>query len=561
MRATIRLAAPALLTALLTSLLAACGGSGGDQPATAAPQLLAAGGPAPSAAADPAPGGATITADASSDSAISAPATETFVVTATVSRAATGTPQGAPLPAAPIPQANADGTSLTVSAAGFIDMANPFFTPMGNGRSCASCHSENAGWSVTPRGLAQRFEQSAGSDAIFRLVDGANSPVAATATLDQKRIAYSMLLTKGLIRVGMAMPANAEFSLARADDPYNYASARELSLFRRPLPSANLKFISSVMWDGRESPVTTGAAGVNCLLNARTAQCYASVDSGLLAQASDAVRGHAEAAQELSAADQRAIVDFENGLFAAQVSSSAAGSLLEAGAGGGPLALSGTAFYFGINDLAAGDYRTAAPFTRNVMTMFGAWRNLDAPPAPPRPGPGGQRNPPPAPPSAVNAARAAIARGEALFNNRPFNIAQVAGFPQRAGQQGAQRGSCASCHSAPNAGSHSTPLMLDIGVADGRFRTPDMPLYTLRNNATGATVATTDPGQAMLTGRWADVGKMKVPVLRNLAARAPYFHNGAQADLQGVVRFYDRRFQIGLTQQEVADLAAFLKAL
>ena len=159
----------------------------------------------------------------------------------------------------------------------------------------------------------------------------------------------------------------------------------------------------------------------------------------------------------------------------------------------------------------------------------------------------------------MNQARASIARGEALFNNRPFNIAQVAGFPQNGGQP--QRGSCASCHNAPNAGSHSSPLLLDIGVADGRFRTPDMPLYTLRNNATGATVETTDPGLAMLTGRWRDVGKMKVPVLRNLSARAPYFHNGAQADLQGVVRFYDRRFQIGLSAQEVADLTAFLKAL
>ncbi|KQW87560.1 cytochrome C [Massilia sp. Root418] len=456
----------------------------------------------------------------------------TTVSSATVSRAALGVPA----PAAPVPQANPDGASLTVSRAGFIDMANPFFTPMGNGRSCASCHSENAGWSVTPRGLAQRFEQSQGADPVFRLVDGANAPTAAVATLDQKRLAYSMLLTKGLIRVGMAMPANAEFTLLRAEDPYNFASARELSLFRRPLPSANLAFLSSVMWDARES------------------QPGASIDSGLLAQAGDAVRGHAEAVQQLSAASQRAIVDFESGLFATQSTSTVAGSLLENGASGGPQALAATQFYPGINDLA-GDSRTQAPFNRNVMTMFGAWRNLAAPPPPPRPG---QRNPAPAP-TAASLARASIARGEALFNNRPFNITQVAGFPQTGTQP--QRGSCASCHNAPNAGSHSSPLLLDIGVADGRFRTPDMPLYTLRNNATGAITATTDPGLAMLTGRWRDVGRMKVPVLRNLSARAPYFHNGSQADLQGVVRFYDRRFQIGLTPQEVADLTAFLKAL
>jgi cytochrome c peroxidase len=156
-------------------------------------------------------------------------------------------------------------------------------------------------------------------------------------------------------------------------------------------------------------------------------------------------------------------------------------------------------------------------------------------------------------------ARASIARGEQLFNNRPFTITRVAGFTDQL--RVPNRVTCSSCHSAPNAGSHSVPLLVDIGVADGRLRTPDMPLYTLRNTATGETVDTTDPGLAMQTGRWRDIGRMKVPVLRGLAARAPYFHNGAQADLNGVVRFYDRRFQIGFTPQEAADLTAFLKAL
>jgi cytochrome c peroxidase len=153
-------------------------------------------------------------------------------------------------------------------------------------------------------------------------------------------------------------------------------------------------------------------------------------------------------------------------------------------------------------------------------------------------------------------AKASIARGEAIFNNRPINVTNAAGF-----NPGAQRATCSSCHNAPNAGSHSITRLIDIGVSDARFRTPDMPLYTLRNNATGQQVQTTDPGQAMQTGRWADIGKFKVPTLRNLSARPPYFHNGSQPDLAGVVRFYDRRFQMGLNQQEIADLANFLGAL
>ena len=65
----------------------------------------------------------------------------------------------------------------------------------------------------------------------------------------------------------------------------------------------------------------------------------------------------------------------------------------------------------------------------------------------------------------------------------------------------------------------------------------------------------------MITGKWSDVGKFKGPVLRGLAARAPYFHNGSAATLEEAVDFYDTRFHIGLTTQEKSDLAAFLKAL
>jgi cytochrome c peroxidase len=53
----------------------------------------------------------------------------------------------------------------------------------------------------------------------------------------------------------------------------------------------------------------------------------------------------------------------------------------------------------------------------------------------------------------------------------------------------------------------------------------------------------------------------KGPVLRGLAARAPYFHNGLAGTLADVVAFYDRRFGIGLTAQDTADLVAFLRAL
>src|SRR5688572_9579206 len=150
--------------------------------------------------------------------------------------------------------ANASGVGRTYSTAGAIDFDNPFFQSLGtNGRSCASCHQASEGWSITPARVQERFAVSGGEDPIFRTNDGSNSPYADVSTPDARRRAYSMLLTKGLIRIGMGVPADPGFELFEVDDSYNYASAAELSLFRRPLPTANLPFLASVMWDGRET--------------------------------------------------------------------------------------------------------------------------------------------------------------------------------------------------------------------------------------------------------------------------------------------------------------------
>ena len=102
--------------------------------------------------------------------------------------------------------------------------------------------------------------------------------------------------------------------------------------------------------------------------------------------------------------------------------------------------------------------------------------------------------------------------------------------------------------------------MFNTGVSNPN-RASDLPLITLTNRTTGGVVQTSDPGLAMTTGLWADVGRFKTPSLRNLAARAPYFHNGTSASLDAVVNFYNNRFNMGLTSQEHTDLVAFLAAL
>ena len=192
-------------------------------------------------------------------------------------------------------------------------------------------------------------------------------------------------------------------------------------------------------------------------------------------------------------------------------------------------------FYVTINDVLGAD-TSGAPFDPDAMTLFRAWA--------------GSENP----------KRAAVARGAKLFGTKSIAITGVGGLNDALGLPTIQ-GTCTTCHDSPNIGNHSVALPIDIGLTDASRRTPDMPLYTLRNLQTGETRQTTDPGRALLTGHWADIGKFKGPVLRGLAARPPYFHNGFAADLGAVVDFYDTRFSIGFTDQEKADLVAFLSAL
>jgi len=425
-------------------------------------------------------------------------------------------------PSASDTQAFSDPTGevRTFSRKGAIDVGNAFFQSLGtNGRSCGTCHQAGDAWTITPEHVQARFDLDGGLDPIFRTNDGSNSPLADISTVEARREAFSMLLSKGLIRVGIGIPDNAEFELIEVDDPYGYASASELSLFRRPLPSTNLSFLSAVMWDGRET-----FAGQ-------------SIHFDLSDQANGATLGHAAAANPLTAEQREEIVDFETSLFTAQSSDFEAGNLQTQGAKGGPIHLAGDEFFMGIND-------TLTPgFNPISMTLFDSWSNLRGSPR-----------------ERFTGARESVARGEKLFNTFPIQISGVRGLNDVLGQD-VITGTCTSCHDAPNIGNHSVSLPLDIGIASESRRTPDMPLYTFRNKTTGEVVKTTDPGRALITGKWKHMSLFKGPILRGLAARPPYFHNGSAATLTDVVNFYNDRFQLNLSDEQKRDLAAFLRAL
>ncbi len=451
-----------------------------------------------------------------------------------------GSKQGKSMHPKSISGVNEHGSDKTYSTAGFIDLNNAFFKKFGtNDRTCGTCHVPTEGWVITPKGIKERFEKTHGTDPVFRLVDGANSPLADVSTVENRRQAYSMLLDKANIRVGIGIPADAEFTLAAVNDPYGFASAAELSLFRRPMPTTNLKFISAVMWDGRET--TRDSNSTDCIFGTTT--CFSPVSFDLSTQANHATLGHAEAAAALTDAEKAEIVAFELGLFTAQVTDKVAGSLDKHGGRGGPRTLSDQIYYFGINDTLVGDYRTREPFNSSAMSLYDDWKRYSS-----------SSN------GSNKKARAAIARGQLLFNSKPIQITGVKGINDDLGV-GVLPGTCTTCHNTPNSGNHSTPMPLDIGVSDASRRTPDMPLYTLQNKATGETIETTDPGRALVTGKWKDIGRFKGPVLRSVASRPPYFHNGSAKDLPAVIEFYNTRFSIGLTDREQADLVAFLASL
>ena len=143
-----------------------------------------------------------------------------------------------------------------------------------------------------------------------------------------------------------------------------------------------------------------------------------------------------------------------------------------------------------------------------------------------------------------NPRRAQIARGQEIFNSRNAN-----------GR------SCNGCHNTANNGTRFDSALFDIGTASFEARPTDFPLYTFRNRTTGVTRQLTDAGRGNITGLWDDLGKFKTPTLRALAARAPYFHNGIAPTVTDVILHYEKHLFFVYTDQERADLVAFLNAL
>ena len=492
------------------------------------------------------------------------------------------------------PFADPSGFVATYNSNGNISTSNTFFQSLGtNGRSCGTCHIVANAMGLSAAHAQAQFAANGGSDPLFAAVDGANCPTDPQLSASS----HSLLLNNGLIRIGLTLPANVgightvpagdQFAISAAHDPYGCALVTDpntgqttVSVYRRPLPATNLNFLSAVMVDGRETIAP---------LDSRSS-FKANLFADLTHQAMDASNGHAQAMPQLLINDPRLlpIVNFELGLHSAQIYNNSAGLLTAKGAQGGPFILSQQNYYPGINDVLGGD-PTGAKFTSTIFTIFTPWLNLNA-------GQNSQGQ------DDTTLAREAIAAGESIFNSFPLRITVVRGLndnsaltdPDNNGDASgdtdsdgdgapvaAIMGTCGTCHDAPNVGDHSLPLPLDIGTSHplanednpqiasalSELSVPDLPVFEIDgcpdpfNPGQTKTVFTSDPGKALLTGKCVDLNRIKGPILRGLAARAPYFHNGAAATLDQVVDFYNQRFQMNLSDTQKRELVAFLKSL
>jgi cytochrome c peroxidase len=153
----------------------------------------------------------------------------------------------------------------------------------------------------------------------------------------------------------------------------------------------------------------------------------------------------------------------------------------------------------------------------------------------------------------------------------------------------ANKAGCTACHPHQKGDDGSPPLFTDFSYDNvGTPRNPGNPFYRASSsvNADGAKYRDTGLGSVLKDDT--QLGKVKVPTLRNVAKRPhpqfvkAYLHNGVFKSLKDVVAFYNRRDKnpeqfgapdvieninreelgkLGLTDAEENDIVAFLETL
>jgi hypothetical protein len=448
-----------------------------------------------------------------------------------------------------------EGTLGVLNASGQVNTdQHPFFTPLGtNGRACVNCHQPAWAMSVSAAELQQRWRSTEGKDPVFAAFDGSNCP----GLPQDKESSHSLLLKRGLFRIPLPWPPKnpdgsakpVEFKIEVVRDPtgcntsaeYGLKSAQPtISVYRRPRPAANLKYVIAggppiVLKTGKladTDPETGKPVSMNLMSDAREAT--------LKTQALSAIMGHEQARNQPTPQQLEKIVEYESQVYAAQAAQVFAGPLaVEGGPPLGPAALR--------------DRRAGVLGDNTYDPVFGSFKAWES----------------------DNYYRASIARGADIFMNRQFWLRDVAHI-NSIGLGNPLKRTCATCHNAQMTGQDLSAGWVDVGTTNFPTWTEpatwaessELPVFkiTCSKDADphpylGRVIYTTDPGRALISGRCADVGSIVMQQLRGLAARPPYFANGSAQTLREVVDYYDRRFDMKLTDTEKEDLINFLGSL
>lgn len=450
---------------------------------------------------------------------------------------------------------NAHGGLTTIRLGGPLDTSgHPFFTPLGaNGRACVTCHQPADAMSLSVDTIRARWQATQGKDPLFAAVDGSNCP----HLPQDEASSHSLLLERGLIRIFRPWPPVApdgspiepQFDIEVVRDPtgcnthpeYGLASGTPMiSVYRRPRPVANVKYLTAVGFpfepkNGLPLPLDPESGlpmSGNLMADGRSGT--------LKLQAVDAIVTHLHAPEPPGNEALSRIIEFENTLYSAQSHDAWDGALTDGGAEGGPDHL----VRFPAGALQGGP--------EPIWSEFARW--LDSPPGATEE----QRE-----------FRASVARGAKSFATKTFLIRDAAGITSM-GFGNPVRNTCAFCHNMQHTGMDVAPGQVDLGTTNEPFATaaPELPLFrvTCRDGRRphphfGRVVYTQDPGYALTTGRCIDIGKITIQQMRGLAARAPYFSNGSARTLREVVDYYERRYNIGYTEQEKQDLVNLMSVL
>jgi cytochrome c peroxidase len=464
------------------------------------------------------------------------------------------------------------GIVTVISTAGETNTSgHAFFTAIGsNGRACVTCHQPLDGMSVSVPTIQARWQATQGKDPLFAAFDGSNCP-----TLPQEEASsHSLLLQRGLFRIARPWPPRSpegapiepQFTIEVVHDPSGCnldpryglkASHPMVSVFRRPRPVANLKYVTAFGYvfepkNGLPLPLDphTGLRYSGNLLADQRART-------LEEQALDALDNHLELQGKPTDEQMRQIVSFESALFVAQSADQRGGALTDAGAKGGP------------DELAVAKPGVLKSSQNPQWSEFGSWAVAVNAVAANAAEPNAATPNPAAPTNPQAAFRASVARGAALFRDRTFLISDSAGLNSM-NFGNPTRDSCNFCHNMTRTGMDVAPGQVDLGTTNEPFAdpAPDLPLFKLTcaerfppQPFLGRVVYTHDPGFALTTGKCADIGRITIQQMRGLAARAPYFSNGSARSLRDVIDYYDRRYNIGYSEQDKQDLTNLMSVL